>query len=165
MIPQPNAAWFGAGLQWSARHTLAFQYLSIIEPDPEDALHFAIGRALSGGGQDSPRAVLATLAGVISGELGREGTRAAKLKTAAETYEAQTVLDLTKDKRMAVGVAERHVRANETYAHMVEQRRISEARVVALREYANTVRTEQGMLRTDRADARAASVGEAHDAT
>lgn len=165
MLPEPSGDWFGAGLQWSARHQLAFSYLAIGSPDPADDLHFAIGVAFAGGGQDSPRAVLATLSGVIAGEIIREGTRAGQLKTACEEFEAKTILDLTADKRMAVGVAERHVKLNSTYRTMIEQRRVSEARVVGLRHYADTVRTEQGMLRTDRADARAANFGEAHDAT
>lgn len=166
MIPQPTSSWFRAGLQWSARHAAAFGYLSIIEPDPDDPLHRAIGHALGGGGADTQRAILATLSGVIAGELMREGTLAAKTKTAAEKYEAETVLALTAGaNRISLAAAERTVRTHPRYMEAVEQRRIAEARVQGLKGYADTVRREQEMHRTDRADARAANLGEAHDAT
>lgn len=166
MIPRPPSSWFGAGLQWSARHTAAFGYLSIFAPDPGDPLHAAIGRAFAGGGADTARAILATLSGVIAGETMREGMLAAHLKTAAERYEAETVLALTTGEgRISVAAAERQVRTHEQYMQAVERRRTAEARVVGLRGYADTIRKEQEMLRTDRADARAANLGEAHDAT
>lgn len=166
MIPKPPSGWFRAGLTWSARHTLGFGYLSIFDPDPADPLHAAVAHALDGGGADDPRRVLATLSGVIAGELIREGTRAGQLKSAAEKYEAETVLALTSGaSRLSVAAAERKVRTHARYMEAVEGRRVSEARVVGLRAYANTVQREQEMLRTDRADARAANLGEAHDAT
>ncbi|WP_300733748.1 hypothetical protein [Pseudomonas sp.] len=165
MIPQPKPGWFDGGLHWTARHQLGFGYLSILEPDPADPLHYAIGRALGGAGADTPRAVLLVLSGVIAGEIAREGALAGQLKSQCEQYEAATVLEMTEGKRMSVALAERHVRATKAYADAMRQRRVSEARVVALRDYSQTVRTEQGMHRTDRADARAGSIGEAHDAT
>lgn len=165
MIPQPRQGWFGAGLRFTARHQLGFHFLSILEPDHDDPLHVAIGFALDGTGAETPREVLRVLSGVVAGELMREGTLAGQLKTQCEVYMAENVVELTEGKRMSVAAAERSVTASKAYREALSQRRVSEARVVGLRAYADTIRREQEMHRTDRADQRARDNTEARDAT
>lgn len=167
MLPQPKPEWFGvSGLTWTPRHTLAFGSLTILEPDPADPLHYAIGLAMSGSVPERRADVLRILAGVVAGEMMREGGQAGHLKTAAETFEAETVNALTgPPEKLTVAAATRRVRMNATYAGMVERRRVSEYRVRALAAYLGTIRDMQQQARTDQVDARGSSMVEGWEAT
>lgn len=166
MIPQPENEWFGAGLQWSARHQTAFTALSIYAPNPDNPLHLAIGKAMTGAVPERYAEVLRILSGVLAGEIEREGSRAGKLKTAAESFMASTVEEWTAPPyRLTAAAATRRVQAMPTYQTMVEGRRVSEYRVRALMVYVETVRQQQRQAITDQVDARKTDVVEGWEGT
>lgn len=166
MIPQPKTEWFGDGLQWTARHQTAFSALSIYEPDPADPLHYAIGQAMTGAVPERYAEVLRILSGVLAGEMMREGTRAGKMKTAAEAFLAETVDEYTRAPyRLTATAATRRAQITPAYQKLLEGRRVSEYRVRALVAYLGTVREQQRQALTDQVDARKTDAVEGWEAT
>lgn len=165
MLPEPADKWFGAGLHWNPLHQLAFSVLTILEPTPDDPLHFAIGRAFMGAVPERHAEVLRVLSGVLAGEMMREGTLAGKLKTLAETHLAAEVERITREERVSAAAATRRVQAGAKYSEAVEGRRVAEYRVRAIAAYIATVREAQGQARTDQVDARRSDAAETWSAT